>query len=352
MTSTSEAMDTGDLIARAEEGLGLARPEIVHLLSLDDPAEIEALYQAADRVRRRCVGDEVHLRGVIEFSNHCRNNCTYCGLRRDNAKLARYRMEDDEIVECALGIAEGPCGTVVLQAGEDPAFTAERLCGIISAIRARTPLAVTLSVGRWPYEDLKAFRDAGASRYLLRHETANASLYESLCPGRRLSDRIECIRHLKRLGFETGMGCMVGLPGQTVEDLASDILLMQEMDADMIGIGPFIPHGDTPLAGHPPGDAEMVLKMLAVTRLVTRDTNIPATTALGVLRAEARKRAFFAGANVFMPVYTPKKYAPDYQIYPGKAVSVHEDMPLQEVVDYFSSIGRPIGAGHGARRKR
>lgn len=330
----------------------LSRDEIIKLLSLNTPSDIEGLFQAADRVRKECVGDEIFLRGIIEFSNYCRNNCLYCGLRQDNLKAQRYRMEDDEILELAKSIQSRACSTVVLQSGEDPLYTRERMCRIIESIKDETGLAITLSIGQRPYKDYKAFREAGAHRYLLRHETANPKLYASLCPGRTLDERTQCLNRLRELDYEVGMGCMVGLPGQTIEDLADDVLLIKEHEADMIGIGPFIPHEQTPLNGQAPGDALLVLKMLAIIRLVTRDTNIPSTTALGVLDEASRKKAFEAGANIFMPVFTPQDYARRYDIYPGKGKVKKADGAIQDFKAFFDSIGRPIGIGPGGRRKK
>ncbi|HVN71020.1 MAG TPA: [FeFe] hydrogenase H-cluster radical SAM maturase HydE [Desulfomonilia bacterium] len=337
---------------KVEQGFGLSREEIAGLLSVSDPADIDALFQAADRVRREYVGDEIFLRGIIEFSSYCRNNCLYCGLRRDNADTGRYRMEDDEIFGLAKSIEQRGCGTVVLQSGEDPHYTRDHMCRIISRIREGTSLTVTLSLGQRPYEDYKAFRQAGAERYLLRHETADPELFAQLCPGRKLDDRIECLRWLRELDYEVGMGCMVGLPGQSIEDLADDVLLIREMDADMIGIGPFIPHEHTPLKAEPAGDATLVLKLLAVIRLVTKDTNIPSTTALGVLDASSRKKAFEAGANIFMPVFTPQDYAERYDLYPGKGDVKKADGAILDFKTLFDSIHRPLGNGPGGRWKK
>ncbi len=339
------------MILRAGQGLDLSRDEIIELLSLDTPGDMEGLFQAADRVRKEYVGDEVFLRGIIEFSNYCRNNCLYCGLRRDNLPAERYRMEDDEILGLAKAIQSRACSTVVLQSGEDPLYNRDRMCRIITRIKDDTGLAITLSIGQRPYEDYKAFREAGADRYLLRHETANPDLYANLCPGRTLDERIQCLKWLRELDYEVGMGCMVGLPGQTVEDLADDVLLIKGLGADMIGIGPFIPHEQTPLNNHAPGDALLVLKMLAVIRLVTRDTNIPSTTALGVLDGASRKKAFEAGANIFMPVFTPQDYARLYEIYPGKGNVKKADGAIQDFKAFFDSIGRPLGIGPGGRRR-
>ncbi|MDT8272026.1 MAG: [FeFe] hydrogenase H-cluster radical SAM maturase HydE [Desulfomonilia bacterium] len=338
-----------EVVKLAEEGRDLGREEIVALLSLRSPEEMEMLFRAADRVRRDCVGEAVFLRGIIEFSSHCRNNCRYCGLRRDNINAHRYRMDDETILKLARDIQGRGCTTVVLQSGEDPYYTRERMVRIIRGIKAETDLAVTLSTGQRAYSDYEAFLEAGADRYLLRHETANPELYAESCPGRTLDERIQCLTWLRELDYEVGMGCMVGLPGQTLYDLADDVLLIREIDADMIGVGPFIPHPQTPLAAHPAGDPSLVLRMLAVIRLVTRDTHIPATTALGVLDGEKRKQAFEAGANVFMPVFTPQEYAGQYEIYPGKGDVKKADGAILDFTAFFESIGRLIGTGPGGR---
>jgi len=341
-----------DLIARAEAGGELSRAEIAALLTLEAPDTVARLFQAADRVRAACVGEAIFLRGIIEFSSHCRNNCRYCGLRRSNRLAARYRLTDAQILALARDIQARGCGTVVLQSGEDLQVSRDRLSGIIEAIKAETGLAITLSVGQRPYEDYRAWRAAGADRYLLRHETANAELYARLCPGRSLDERLRCLRWLGALDYEVGMGGMVGLPGQSVYDLADDVRLIKDLDADMIGIGPFIPHAHTPLKDAPAGDPLLVLKMLAVLRLVTRDTNIPATTALGVRDGACRRQAFQAGANVFMPVFTPPEYAAHYAIYPGKGDVRRADGAILDFKAFFDAIGRPIGTGPGARRRQ
>ena len=352
MDSMTSISDAAVVILRAAQGRDLSRDEIMTLLSLDHPGDIEGLFRAADRVRREYVGDDIFLRGIIEFSNYCRNNCIYCGLRCDNLQAERYRMDDDEILGLAKAIQSRGCGTVVLQSGEDPYYTRDRMCRIISRIKDETGLAITLSIGQRPYEDYRAFREAGADRYLLRHETANAHLYVGLCPGRTLDERVQCLKWLRELDYEVGMGCMVGLPGQSVEDLADDVRLIKELGADMIGIGPFIPHEQTPLKDHEPGDTLLVLKLLAVIRLVTRDTNIPSTTALGVLDQASRKKAFEAGANIFMPVFTPQDYAERYDIYPGKGNVKKADGAILDFKAFFDSIHRPMGKGPGGRRRK
>lgn len=332
----------------------LTEDEIVRLLSLTEPEEREALFRAADAVRKACVGDEIFLRGIIEFSGHCVRNCHYCGLRAQNRDITRYRISDDEIVARAKVLEEKLCTTVVLQSGEDPFYDRDRLCSIIRRITNETSLAITLSVGERSFDDYRAFKEAGADRYLLRHETSNPRLYRQFHPGFEPEDRIRCLKWLKELGYEVGSGCIIGLPGQTVEDLARDVLFIKNLDIDMIGIGPFIPHPGTPLKNTPQGDTDMVLKMLAVLRLMTRDTNIPATTALGVIDPVARRKAFLAGANVFMPNFTPDPYTALYEIYPGKGPEAGAIAKASEggYVFLFEGMGRSIGKGHGYRDKK
>ncbi len=350
MTCISE---TASLLVRARQERSLGREEVIRLLSLDSPEEKEFLFREADAVRKECVGDEIYLRGIVEISAFCRRNCHYCGLRAQNSEVRRYRMEDDDILSRARALKEKSCMTVVLQSGEDPFFRRDSLCSLIRRIKEETGLAITLSIGERPYEDYRAFKDAGADRYLIRHETASPELYRTLHPGYELEDRIACLKMLKDLGFETGSGFIVGLPGQRVDDLADDILLVKKLDIDMIGVGPFIPHPGTPLGNHGPGSTDMVLKVIAVLRLVTGDTNIPATTALGVLDPGAREKAFFAGANVFMPNFTPEPYAERYEIYPGKgpeagAIAHASDGGFEAL---FEDIGRPVSTWYGYRKR-
>ena len=326
------------------------REEIVPLLALPEGEAREALFRAADAVRRREVGDEIFLRGIIEFSNVCERNCLYCGLRGANLRLQRYRMEESEILETARRIRDAGVGTVVLQSGEDPFFTTDRICRLVSGIREETGMTVTLSIGERPRADYLAFRGAGAERYLLKHETCSPDLYRRLRPGSSLDDRLRCLSVLGDLGYEVGTGNMVGLPGQTLETLADDLLLMKGMNADMLGIGPFIPHPETPLGQAPAGDLGMTLKVLAVARLLTRTTNIPATTALGTLSPDGRLRALKAGANVVMPDFTPPRYRRHYEIYPGRNKPVKVSDFLRDLQEDIGRIGRTIGLGKGGRK--
>ncbi len=341
------------LLDKARRTGELTRDEIIGLLALSDEDDIAALVAAADAVRKECVGDDVHIRGLIEFSNICARDCLYCGLRRDNADVHRYRMPIEEIVETAAGIAAKGIGTIVLQSGEDPWFTAGRMAEIIRGIKSRADCAITLSVGERSWDDYRIMKEAGADRYLLGHETASPDLYARLHPDSEFSNRRECLHNLRELGYQVGAGCMVGLPGQTVEDMASDVEFLRELDADMIGIGPFIAHPNTPLAECPGGDLTLTLKMIAVVRIVTRNALMPATTAMGTIDEFGREKALQAGANVVMPNYTPLKYRVDYEIYPNKRC-INEEPELCDgcMRARILSIGRTVAEGPGHSYKR
>ena len=254
------------LIGKAERTHHLTESELVRLLG--DEACTEPLSEAADRVRQAYVGDGVHLRGLIEFSNICRQDCMYCGLRRDNPKTERYRLDADTIVDLARKAKGYGYHTVVLQSGEDLYFTTERLCAILREIK-KLDLAITLSIGERTREEYAAFREAGADRYLLRIETTDRALYEKLDPGMSWANRDRCLHDLRDLGYEVGTGTLVGLPGQTLGMLARDILYYQELDADMLGIGPLIPNGDTPLGKAEPGDFNLTRRMVSLLRLLS-----------------------------------------------------------------------------------
>jgi len=333
-------------IRSAREGQKLSSEDIRFLLSTSEREEEIALFEAADAVRKVYVGDEVYLRGIVEFSNCCAQNCLYCGLRRDNRALVRYRMSSAEIIAAAKNARSQGFGTIILQSGEDPWFSRERIVDLIRAIKEETDLTITLSVGERPYADYLAWKKAGADRYLLKHETTSPNLFRGLRPGRELGERLEALRWLRDLAYEVGSGNMVGLPGQTDEDLAGDIQAFIQYDFDMIGIGPFIAHPHTPLAGAANGRLNRTLRVLAITRIVTRDTNLPATTAAGVLDPKGRRLALSAGANVIMPDITPPLYRQHYQIYPGKAQTPADGHGLAEMV---SSLGRRISQGPGSR---
>lgn len=317
-------------------------------------ADVEAdLFRRADEVRREAVGDEVHLRGLIEFSNVCRCNCLYCGLRAGNGETRRYAMSDEEIL-AAAEVARGlGYGTVVLQSGEDPAVDVDRLARIVRAIKDDLGRAVTLSLGELPEASYAALREAGADRYLLKHETSNPRLFGWLKPGSTLEHRLAALCVLRRLGFQIGSGCMIGLPGQSVDDLVGDLLLMQEMQVDMAGMGPFIPAPGTPLSEHPdtwPAEARVrtTYRMMALLRLICPRIMMPVTTALVTLDPDARRKGLQRGANVIMPNVGAPAYRDDYVIYPGKAC-VHEAPAHfhEELLALLRDIGRRPGEGPG-----
>ncbi|MBM3473693.1 MAG: [FeFe] hydrogenase H-cluster radical SAM maturase HydE [Armatimonadetes bacterium] len=347
------------------------RTEIIEWLREEDESRLRGLWERADRLRRENVGDEVHLRGLIEISNHCVRQCAYCGIRAGNQALERYRMSLDGVLACAHVAVERGYGTVVLQSGEDPGLTGEWVAELVSRIRRETPLAVTLSLGERSLGDLRAWREAGADRYLLKFETSNRALYDALhppLPG-TVSDRVALLRGLRGMGYETGSGAMVGLPGQTFEDLANDILLFRELDLDMIGIGPFIPHPLTPLApaanagprtpdpeptDQVPNSEQMGYKVVALTRIVCPLANIPSTTALATVSGDAsRQLGLERGANVVMPNLTPPEYRVKYDIYPSKGrVQVATEEGDRLIREGIEAIGRKVGVGRGDSPRR
>lgn len=338
------------LIEKASTLHRLEREELIALL--EDENCNQNLFEAADSVRKNFVGDEIHLRGLIEFSNICKNNCCYCGLRRDNRKISRYRLENAEILELAAHGAAMGLKTIVLQSGEDAYYGCERLCEIIRGIK-RLNVALTLSIGEKSLEDYQAYHAAGADRFLLRIETTDRTLYERHDPEMSWEARRQCLTDLRRAGLEVGSGCLVGLPGQTVASLADDILFFKEIEADMIGIGPFIPHPDTPLGDASGGRLETALKVMALTRLLLPDINIPATTAMETLAQDGQIRALKAGANVIMPNITLTDYRRYYELYPGKSATGYTpDESLKKVVAKIESIGRKVALGFGFHEKK
>jgi len=330
----------------------LCRDEIIRLLILEDEDEIRALISAGDAVRKNHCGDAVEIRALIEFSNVCARQCLYCGIRAPNTKVTRYRMPPEEIVDLAVRLAEKGLMTTVLQSGEDPFYTGEMIADIVRGIRSRADVAITLCVGERPWEDYKLWKEAGADRYLLRHETASRDLYARLHPDSDFDNRRRCLCQLRELGYQTGAGCMVGVPGQTIENLADDIEFYRDFQPDMAGIGPYIPHPDTPLAGSDTGTVEMTLKVVALTRIVTRNALLPATTAIGSIDELGREKALEAGADVVMPNYTPLKYRELYEIYPNKRCISEDPEHCHSCMRMrIESIGRTISTGKGHSRK-
>ena len=334
------------LIEKAKNTHSLSREELVSLLW--DTTCSDELFAAADDVRRQYVGDEIHLRALIEFSNFCKNNCCYCGLRRDNKNIERYRIDENTIFLLAEHAARNMgLKTIVLQSGEDMFFTQEKLCNIIRKIKT-LDVALTLSIGEKTLEDYQAYKAAGADRFLLRIETTDKDLYLRHDPGMSFENRVQCIKNLGLAGLEIGSGVLVGLPGQKIESYADDILFFKAINADMIGIGPFIPHPDTPLKDAAGGTLETALKVMALTRLLLPDINIPATTAMETLAPNGQTKALQAGANVIMPNVTLTQYRKHYELYPGKSSTNYTpDESLRQVREKIASIGRTVSQGKG-----
>lgn len=307
------------LLNKLYEQRTLAKEEIVYLLQHLTPELKDRLFHLAVQTRKLHYGGSVFLRGLIEFSNFCKQDCLYCGLRRSNTSAERYRLTEAEILECAEeGYGLG-YRSFVLQSGEDYYFTEARLIRIVTAMKHRCPgAAITLSIGERSEAFYRALFDAGTDRYLLRHETASRSLYQSLHPGMSYENRVNCLRMLKDIGYQVGAGFMVGLPGQTSEHLAEDLLFLKELHPEMIGIGPFIPHSATPLKDAPGGTVEDTLVMIAMARLLVPDALMPATTAMGTLDPAGREKALAAGCNVMMPILSPLSVRRKYALYENK----------------------------------
>lgn len=352
------------------------RHELMAWLKETDPGRLEALRTRADAVRAQHVGPDVHFRGLIEFSNICRRACWYCGIRAGNAEIQRYRLGREHILQSARLAHRLNFGSIVLQSGEDPGLDIDDFCDTIRLIKDETGLAITLSLGERTFDELARMKMAGADRYLLRFETSNSILYDKIHPklsGQVNADRFEILRQLAELGYEVGTGVMVGIPGSTWEDLATDIELFGKMDIDMIGIGPFIPHPKTPLgragaevgvgAGfprsavtqqptadtRPPNTSEMVLKVLALTRIMCPDVNIPSTTALETADPDkGYENGLCWGANVIMPNLTAMEYRRLYEIYPGKTgIARPAEELLRRMTMSLQRMGRSPGTGPG-----
>jgi biotin synthase len=348
-----------------KQDFNMNEEQIISWLREEDEQKLETLWRKADEMRIAHVGDQVHLRGLIEISNICVRRCGYCGINADNREIVRYRMTEEEIMDCVQMAVDYGYGTVVMQAGEDYGITKQWMENLIRRIKAQTPLAVTLSLGERPDEDLVAWREAGANRYLLRFETSNRTLYDRIHPpvGDKTSDRFAILENLKKLGYEVGSGIMIGIPGQTYEDLARDILTFRTLDLDMIGVGPFIPHPATPLGQilptaavdeQVPNTEKMTYKVIALTRLICPEANIPSTTALATLnKADGRELGLARGANIVMPNLTPPQYRVMYEIYPDKACINETSEACASCLSLrILNIGRTPGSGQGGRLRK
>lgn len=306
------------------------------------------LFQQANNIRKKYCGDEIHLRAIIEFSNHCRCDCLYCGINRQNISLERYRMNPEEIIEYAKKAYEAGYKTMVLQSGEDPWYDRGKISYIIREIKKLGDIAITLSVGEREYDDYKQWKLDGADRFLLKHETADEELYNYLHPHSTFKNRIQCLKWLKELGYQTGSGFMIGIPGQTLNTIAKDILLLKELDVDMAGIGPFISHPETRLRNNPTGSTNLTLKTLAITRILLKRPHLPTTTSLEVTNVRDRENAFYTGANVIMRKVQPFEYRRLYEIYPNPSIKEQSiENERKEIENYVKMMGRKISSDRG-----
>lgn len=328
----------------------LTAEEFCFLIDSQSPESEAYLSQQASRIRREHFGDAVYLRGLIEVTSCCRNDCTYCGLRRSNSNAQRYRLTEDQILDCAAKGYELGFRTFVLQGGEDLAYSDGEICRIVSKIRDAHPdCAVTLSIGERSRESYQAYFDAGADRYLLRHETADPAHYASLhADGRVLETRKRCLYNLKEIGYQVGTGMMVGSPGQTTQILAEDLHFLKDLGPEMIGIGPFIPHKDTPYRGEKAGTAELTLFLIGILRLMFPDGLIPATTALGTIDPRGREKGILFGANVIMPNLSPVSVRSKYLLYDGKICQGEEAAECHRCMERrVASVGCRVVSARG-----
>lgn len=324
-----------------------SRNDIIEILKND--SNNDWLFSLADKTREEYVGDEVHLRGLIEFSNICKRQCKYCGLRCEDKFIDRYRISKENIISYAEHAVNMGYKTIVLQSGEDEYYNTDLMCEIIAGIK-KLGVALTLSIGEKTYEEYKAFKEAGADRYLIRIETTDKTLYNQMHPNMDFYNRVRCLENLGRLGYEVGTGCLVGLPNQTIESLADDILFFKEINADMVGIGPFIPHPHTPLKDSATGSFTLALKVMALTRILLKDINIPATTAMETLNPNGRIIALQSGANVVMSNVTTTEYRAKYEIYPNKiCINENPDKCKGCISAKIQSIGRSVSTSFGFR---
>ena len=329
------------------------RQELIEMLSLKKKDEIESLYKRAYEVKKQYVGTKIYLRGLIELSNICTRNCYYCGIRKDNHLLERYYIDKEEVLKEARWCFDQHYGSLTIQAGErsDKSWI-DYIEELVKEIKTLTDgkMGITLSLGEQSEETYLRWFEAGAHRYLLRIETSNPELYKNLHPAENsFENRLECIRSLKKIGYQVGSGVMIGLPNQTMEDLADDILFFYDEDIDMIGMGPFIPHHQTPLAYllatfHPDEALEQALKMIAATRIALKDVNIASTTALQALHPKGRELGLLAGANVLMPNITDTRFREGYQLYEGKPGLNENALAIRKALEEsIYSIGESIG---------
>lgn len=333
------------------DGSKWTREEYIQLLQFMDDEDIAVrLAKEAVKIRQKYYGNKVYTRGLIEFTNYCKNDCYYCGIRLGNKEAVRYRLTKEQILSCCESGYELGFRTFVLQGGEDPYFTDERMVDIIQSIKAAYPeIALTLSIGEKSYDSYQKFKQAGADRYLLRHETANEKHYRKLHPeAMSLANRKQCLFYLKKLGYQVGAGFMVGSPGQTVETLADDLIFLRELQPHMVGIGPFVPHHSTKFASEKAGSVTQTLFLLSVIRILLPKVLLPATTALGTMDPRGREKGILAGANVVMPNLSPVENRRQYDLYDNKICTGEEAAECRGCLQArMESIGYEIVGDRG-----
>ncbi len=344
-----------ELIDRLQKEGTLSKQELVQLLSGFSKEDSEYLLEKARTLTQQTFGNGIYTRGLIEISNYCKKDCYYCGIRKSNSQAERYRLSKEDILSCCEQGYELGFRTFVLQGGEDLWFTDDRLVDIIKSIKIQYPdCAITLSIGEKTYNQYRKYFDAGSDRYLLRHETADADHYSKLHPeGLTLANRKQCLLDLKKIGYQVGTGFMVGSPYQTFENLADDLLFIKELEPEMIGIGPFIPHKDTPFAQCEPGTMELTTFLIGVLRLMLPNSMLPSTTALGTIDENGREQGILAGANVVMPNLSPKQVRSKYLLYDNKICTGEEAAESRELLqNRMNQIGYELLIDRGDHLSR
>lgn len=343
-----------EIIDQIKNEQTIYREQLQTLLATIDEQAINYLRDTARKVADDIYGKQVFIRGLIEFTNYCKNDCIYCGIRRSNPNAQRYRLTEEEILSCCANGYELGFRTFVLQGGEDPYFTDERICNIVAKIKQDYPdCAVTLSIGEKDKASYQAFYDAGADRYLLRHETADEAHYQSLHPAEMsFQHRIQCLYDLKEIGYQVGCGFMVGSPGQTVDTLYEDLMFIKKLQPHMVGIGPFIPQKDTPFGQEPAGTMEQTLRLLSIIRLIHPHVLLPSTTALGTIHPLGREKGIQAGANVVMPNLSPVAVREKYKLYDNKICTGDEAAECRHcMARRMESVGYQVVVSRGDFKK-
>ena len=343
-----------EIIDQIKNEQTIYREQLQTLLATTDEQAINYLRDTAKKVADDIYGKQVFIRGLIEFTNYCKNDCIYCGIRRSNPNAQRYRLTEEEILSCCANGYELGFRTFVLQGGEDPYFTDERICNIVAKIKQDYPdCAVTLSIGEKDKASYQAFYDAGADRYLLRHETADEAHYQSLHPAEMsFQHRIQCLYDLKEIGYQVGCGFMVGSPGQTVDTLYEDLMFIKKLQPHMVGIGPFIPQKDTPFGQEPAGTMEQTLRLLSIIRLIHPHVLLPSTTALGTIHPLGREKGIQAGANVVMPNLSPVAVREKYKLYDNKICTGDEAAECRHcMARRMESVGYQVVVSRGDFKK-